>query len=536
MATVSEGGAAPIRGGVPAHAKMFLGHPRGLFMLFFVEMWERFSFYGMRAILVLYLTKHFLLGEQPAYATYGAYTSLVYITPIIGGYLADKYLGARKAVFAGAIFITLGHLLLALVEGPQGVQGATLSGFHAGLGLIIIGTGFLKGNISVLVGGLYPRDDLRRDGAFSIFYMGINTGAFVGPLIVGALGETVGWAWGFGAAGIGMALGLVVFTLFQRELHGVGEPPAPARLTARTNLGVSTEWLIYLGATAAVLVSWWLVGNQGVVGTMLIVASVVTIGYILMTSFRDLGREDRHRIFAALFLIALCPLFWALFEQTGSSLNIYTDQRVDRSLFGLAIPASVFQSVNPFFIITLAPIFGALWIKLARRGLEPSAPFKFGIGLILIGAGFFVLTWGAPTEGLTPAIIIILLYACHSMAELCFSPVGLSSMTRLSVGSMTGLMMGTWFLSTAAGNFIAGLIAQATGGEGAGPEQVLEVYGRIGWFAIGVGVVVLVIAPFVAKLMHLGTLGDTDDHVLAGERELAEPAAPGPHPELTRKG
>lgn len=521
MATVMQGG------GVPPHAKTFLGHPRGLFMLFFVELWERFSFYGMRAILVLYLTKHFLLGDQPAYAIYGAYTSMVYITPIIGGYLADRYLGARKAVLAGGIFITLGHLLLALVEAPRGVQGSALSGFYMGLALIIVGTGFLKGNISALVGKLYARDDIRRDGAFSIFYMGINTGAFVGPILVGILGETVGWGWGFGAAGIGMALGLVVYILFARELHGVGEPPVPAALAARPVPGLSVEWLIYLGAVAAVFAAWQLVGAQGLVAVLLIVAAIVTVGYILFTAVFRLPREERDRVFAALFLAALAPLFWALFEQTGSSLTVYTDQQVDRTILGWSVPASVFQSVNPFFIITLAPVFGWLWVRLAKAGREPSAPVKFGIGLMLVGAGFFALILGAPSSGLTPAVFVILLYLFHSTAELCFSPVGLSSMTRLSVPGMTGLMMGTWFLATAAGNFLAGLIAQATGGEGAGVSQVLEVYGRIGWVAIGLGVVVLVLAPFVTRLMHLDTLG-RPDHALAGQDALGEPAAPGP--------
>jgi len=512
--------------GVPADAKTFFGHPRGLFMLFFVELWERFSFYGMRAILVLYLTKHFLFGDEPSYAIYGAYTSMVYITPIIGGYLSDRFLGPRKAVLAGGIFITLGHLLLAIVEAPQGVHGAALNGFYLGLAFIIVGTGFLKANISVLVGKLYAREDMRRDGAFSIFYMGINTGAFVGPIAVGILGETVGWSYGFGAAGIGMALGLVMFILFQRELHGVGEAPDAAVLASKPVGGLSIEWLIYLGGIVGVAVSWWLVRSQGVVGTALIVASLVTVGYILWTAVAKLPRVDRDRIFAALFLIALAPLFWALFEQTGSSLNVYTDQSVDRVVFGWTIPASVFQSVNPFFIITLAPVFAALWTKLGRAGREPSAPFKFGIGLILVGAGFFVLTLGAPAQGLTPAIFVVLLYMLHSMAELCFSPIGLSSMTRLSVPSMTGLMMGTWFLATAGGNFIAGLIAQATGGEGAGVGRVLEVYGRIGWFAIGVGVVVLVLAPFVTKLMHLDQLGAVD-HAMAGQNELGEPGAAG---------
>jgi POT family proton-dependent oligopeptide transporter len=513
-------------GGVPADARTFLGHPTGLYMLFFAEMWERFSYYGMRAILVLYLTKHFLFTEDPAYAIYGAYTSLVYITPIIGGYVADRYLGPRKAVLVGGIFITIGHLLIAAVEAPQGVQGSALNGFYLALAFIIVGTGFLKANISVLVGKLYPRDDGRRDGAFSIFYMGINTGAFAGPIIVGILGETVGWGYGFGAAGIGMALGLVVFVLFRGELHDVGEPARPAALKARSPIGLSVEWTIYLGALAGIALCWWLVRSQGAVGTLLIVAAIVTIGYILLTAFRGLPRVERDRIFAALFLISLSPLFWALFEQAGSSLTLYTDQRVDRAMFGWTIPASVFNSVNAFFIITLAPLFGALWVWMAKRGIEPSAPFKFGIGLILVGAGFFALILGAPAAGLTPAIFVILLYMLHSMGELCFSPIGLSSMTRLSVPSMTGLMMGTWFLATAGGNFLAARIAQATGGEGAGPEQVLAVYARIGWVSMCIGAVVLLLAPFVTKLMHLDTLGEVD-HALAGEGAIGEPGAAG---------
>ncbi|WP_271299626.1 peptide MFS transporter [Sphingomonas sp. CV7422] len=514
-------------GGVPAHARTLLGHPLGLFMLFFAEMWERFSYYGMRAILVFYLTKHFLFGEQPAFAVYGAYTALIYVTPIIGGYIADRYLGPRKAVLAGGVLITIGHLMIAAFEAPIGVQGSALNGFYLALAFIIVGTGFLKANISVLVGKLYPRDDSRRDGAFSIFYMGINTGAFIGPLLIGYLGERMGWGWGFGAAGIGMALGLIVFVMLRRELYDVGEPPVVGGLSVKSPIGLSVEWTIYAGALVGVALSWWLVRSQGAVGLVLIVGSALTVGYILLTAFRALPRVERHRIFAALFLVALSPLFWALFEQAGSSLNLYTDQSVDRTVFGWEMPASWFQSVNSFFIITLAPLFGLLWTALGKRGLEPSAPFKFGIGLVLVGAGFFALILGAPASGLTPAIFVILLYMLHSMGELCFSPIGLSSMTRLSVASMTGLMMGTWFLATAAGNFIAGLIAQATGGEGAGPAQVLVVYGRIGWFSMGVGLVVLVLAPFVTRLMHLDTIGEDAEHALAGEAAIGEPAAAG---------
>lgn len=504
-----------------------LGHPRGLFTLFFAELWERFSFYGMRAILVFYLTKHFLFGQQPAYAVYGAYTSLVYVTPIIGGFLADRLLGARKAVLAGGMFIAAGHLTIALAEGPAGVRGAALSGFYLGLAAIIVGTGFLKANISVLVGGLYPRDDARRDPAFSIFYMGINTGAFAGPIVCGILGERVGWNWGFGAAGVGMLLGVVVFVLFRRELGGVGEPPRPAALRARVAGVLSVEALVYLAALGAVGVAWLLVQSQGAVGTLLVAGAAVTVGYILYRAVWTLPRVERDRIFAAMFLIALSPVCWALFEQAGSSLNVYTDQRVDRTLLGWNVPASVFQSVNSIFIIALAPVFAGVWTWLNRRGWEPNAPFKFGIGMILIGAGYLVLIAGAATgAALTPAMFVILLYLFHSMGELCFSPVGLSSTTRLSVPSMAGLMMGTWFLATAAGEFVAGLIAQATGA-GSGVDQVLGIYTRIGWFAIILGGIVLVIAPFFARLMHLDRLGGAPEHALAGEATLAEPAAAG---------
>lgn len=516
-------------GGVPATAKTFLGHPRGLFMLFFAEMWERFSYYGMRAILVFYLTKHFLFGESPAYAVYGAYTSMVYITPVLGGYLADKYLGARKAVFTGSIFIALGHLLIALVEGPSGQQGGYLQGFYLGLACIIVGTGFLKANISVLVGQLYRRDDLRRDGAFSIFYMGINLGAFIGPILVGYLGERVGWSWGFGAAGIGMLLGTVVFVLFRGDLHEAGKPADAALLAARTPVGVSREWLIYLGAVAAVGVSYLLISNESLVGTLLLATFGLTFLYIFYRALFTLPKVERMRIFGALYLIALCPLFWALFEQAGSSLNVFTDQRVDRHLFGWEMPASWFQSVNSFWIITLAPVFGALWVWLGKRGLEPSAPLKFALGLIQVGLGFIVLVLGAAKgDALTPMLFVVLLYLLHSTAELCFSPVGLSSMTRLSTGSMVGLMMGTWFLSTAAGNFLAAKIAQTTGGEGAGPERVLDVYWSIGWYIIVVGLIAVPVSWWIAKLMHLDTIGrDEAGHGLAGEAALAEPAAPG---------
>eukprot|EP01037_Dinobryon_pediforme_P022973 gene22973-24295_t len=278
------GDARPLeRPAPPIDAKQVFGHPRGLFVLFFAEMWERFSYYGMRAILIFYLTKHFLFAKDHSYAVYGAYTSLVYITPVIGGYLADRYLGARKAVLAGGVFIVTGHLLIALLEGPVGAQGLYLNGFYLGLAAIVVGTGFLKANVSVLVGELYGRGDRRRDGAFSIFYMGINLGAWIGPILIGILGETVGWAYGFGAAGLGMLLGLAAFVLFQKDLHGAGRPPQALR-GVRVFAGLSHEPLIYLGGIAAVGVVWWLIRSQGAVGLLLVGFAVLTVGYIVWRS------------------------------------------------------------------------------------------------------------------------------------------------------------------------------------------------------------------------------------------------------------
>ena len=499
--------------GVEAAGKTWLGHPRGLFLLFFAEMWERFSYYGMRAILIFYLTKHFLFGEDRAYLLYGAYTSLVYITPVIGGYLADRFLGPRKAVLVGGVFIAIGHFLIAITEGPGGQDPLFLNGFYLALASIIVGTGFLKANISVLVGELSPRDDARRDPAFSIFYMGINVGGMMGPIICGLLGELYGWSWGFGAAGVGMLLGLVMFVWLKPWLLGKGEPPAPAQLRAPVAAGLSQEWIIYLGAALGVVAIWLVIRYAELLGYALLGFAALTVLYIVWRTMKTLGKIDRDRMFAALFLIALNPLFWGLFEQTGSSLNIFTDRNVDRVLFGWEVPASMFQSVNSVFIILLAPLFALLWTILDKRRLEPSSPAKFGIGLILCGAGFLVLVAGAAMAGenLTPVLFVFLIYLFHTMAELCFSPVGLSAMTRLSVPSMVGLVMGTWFLAMAAGNFIAGLIARATGsGDAGGVTQVLDVYSRIGWFAIVVGGLVLLVSPYVKRLMHLDLIASED--------------------------
>ncbi len=493
----------------------FAGHPKGLYMLFFAEMWERFSYYGMRALLIFYLTKHWLFADDKANLIYGAYTSLVYITPVLGGYLADRYLGQRKAVVFGGLLLALGHSLMA-VEGVGGQSDPTINVFWLALAFIIVGSGFLKANISVMVGQLYKLTDIRRDGAYTIFYMGINVGAAIGTILVGYLGETIGWGYGFGLAGIGMLTGLAVFVLGKKALSGAGEAPA--------TLSTAKEMTLYGVGIAAVAVIWALVQYQDVIQTLLIISGLGLLGYVLLQAFK-LDKEPRERIFAILFLIALNPIFWGLFEQAGGSMNLFTDRFVDRS----GVPASLFQSINPIIIILLAPFFAMLWVGLGRRGLEPSAPAKFGIALLQMGFANLVLVWGAAAMGIdvmVPVLFVFAYYLFATTAELCLSPVGLSAMNRLAPSFMASLIMGAWFYMTAVGNFVAGKIGEATGGhDGEMTKQgLLDIYSLFGWVTIGIGVGVLLLSPIVKKWMHLDTL---EDHPLAGAAELGEPQAAG---------
>ncbi|MEO5706863.1 MAG: oligopeptide:H+ symporter [Alteraurantiacibacter sp.] len=498
----------------------FAGHPKGLFMLFFAEMWERFSFYGMRGILIFYLVQHWAFSEGEGTLILGSYGALVYITPLFGGWLADRYLGQRKAVLFGGVLLALGHLFMAF-EGDGGQDDPWINVFWMALALIIVGSGFLKANISVLVGQLYSLTDVRRDAAYTIFYMGINVGAAAGTILVGYLGQTVGWAYGFGLSGIGMVAGLIVFALGRSALRGSGEPLVP--------LSRQKELLIYGVGLAAVAVMWALMQYRDVVQLLLIATGVGLLGYVLYEAFK-LPKHPRERIFAILFLIALNPLFWGLFDQAPGSLNLYTDKFVDIG----DMPASVLQSINPIYIILFAPLFAALWQWLGKRGLEPSAPAKFALALFQVGAGFLVFAWGAQAAGigaLTPVLFVFLLYLLHTTGELCLSPVGLSAMNRLAPSFMASLIMGAWFYMTAVGAFVAGKIGEATGGESGELSQTttLAIYSEIGWIAIGVGVVVLALSPIVKRWMHLDTLEDNREG-LAGVSELGEPEAAGVHP------
>ncbi|WP_235901216.1 peptide MFS transporter [Pontixanthobacter aquaemixtae] len=501
-----------------------IGHPKGLFLLFMAEMWERFSYYGMRALLIFYLIQHWMFAEEKAYVIYGAYTALVYIAPVVGGYLADQYIGQRKAVLFGAVLLTFGHFFMAF-EGGGGQNDPMINVFWLALALIIVGSGFLKANISVIVGQLYDRTDIRRDPAYTIFYMGINVGAATASIICGFLGQTYGWEYGFGLAGVGMLIGLIFFIIGKPLLLGKGEPKDPAKIAG------GKEWGIYGAGLAMVALCWLAIQYQDMVGYVLGAFGGGLVLYVLYTAVAKLPSEERDRIFAAMFLILVSIVFWALFEQAGSSLNVFTDRHVDTQ----GVNASMFQSINAIYIVLLAPLFAMLWQGLASKGAEPSTPMKFGLAVIQVGLGFLVLVWGAESVGVnipTPVIFIFLIYLLHTTGELCLSPVGLSAMNRLSPGHMASLIMGTWFFASATGNFAAGLIASATGGEGVGEEAgkqlVLDVYSTVGWYAVGIGVAVMVISPLIKKLMHLDTL---KDDALEGEAEAGlEAQEGGVHP------
>jgi POT family proton-dependent oligopeptide transporter len=513
-----------------------VGHPRGLFVLFYAEMWERFSYYGMRALLILYLTKFWLFSDGKANLIYGAYTSLVYITPVLGGWLADRYLGQRKAVLFGGVLLAFGHLLMA-VEGQQGIADPLvkqadpmINVFWLALSFINVGSGFLKANISVIVGQLYRLTDVRRDGAYTIFYMGVNVGSALGTILVGYLGETIGWAYGFGLAGIGMVAGLIIFAIGKPALRGRGEPPDAARLSGRA-MGIRLEALLYAVGVLAVVFIWALIQYQNVIGWLLLVSGVLLLLYVLYEAFKY-DRHTRDRLFAVLFLIALEPVFWGLYEQSGGSFNLFTDRYVDRG----GVPTSLFQSINPIYIIVLGPLFAWLWTALGRRGLEPSTPAKFALGLIQVGLSFLALVWGAEVMGgaMIPAILVFLLYFLQTTGELCLSPVGLSAMNRLAPRTMASLIMGAWFFATAGGEFVAGKIGQAIGGAGGEmtKEASLAMYDKIGWIAFVLGIAVLAVAPFVKRLMHLDTLRDEDvgDDLLGRSEAGYEAQEAGVHP------
>ncbi len=500
---------------------LFLGHPRGLLVCFLTELWERFSYYGMRALLILYLTKHFLFSDDKATHIFASYSAMVYLMPVIGGTLADRYLGARKAVILGAILLVLGHSGMAL-EGPPAITTEAgvvrdpvyLQIFYFSLALIITGVGFLKANISTIVGSLYTEGDPRRDGGFTLFYMGINIGAFAATILCGWLGETYGWAYGFGLAGIGMLAGLATFLRGQRHLGDRVNPPDPDRLKARLMPLISLETAIYLGSIASVFVIWQLMQHRDVIGQLLQGFGGIMLLVVVIYSFTRCTPIERDRMLVIVGLVAFSVVFWSLFEQAGSSLNLFADRYVDRKVMNGEIPASVFQSINPLFIFLLAPFFSLLWVGLAKRNLEPSTPVKFALAIFQVGLGFLVLVFGAQQAESATSIglwWLVLIYFLHTSGELCLSPVGLSAVTKLSVPRVVGMMMGVWFLASAGAGYIAGEIARLTGAETIDGKvlnaevalaNTIEVYTKVGYLGIALAVILLLVSPLLRRGMH----------------------------------
>lgn len=433
-------------------------HPKALFALFMVELWERFSYYGMRALLVLYMTSELVKGgfafdDAKAYGIYGAYGALVYLTPILGGYFADKIMGFRQAIIWGALLMSAGQFTLFLDNQTT---------FFIGLALLVIGNGFFKPNISSMIGKFYAEGDPRRDGAFTIFYMGINIGAFLTPLTCGAIGEIEGWSYGFLTAGIGMFVGFGIFMFAQSrgwfENHGL----TPEVKTGNMVPGVKNKLLPYLITLIMVPLAWILIEHNDVVDIGLAVLATIILGYLLFQASKY-ETVQKQRIWVIVILLLFTTVFWTFFELAGSAMNLFTERNVNKNFLGMQLTTTFFQSVNPLFIMLFAPVFSWLWIKLGNAGKEPSAPYKFALGLTLLGLGFLILTTGkaSAVAGLVPAFFLIMLYLLHTLGELTLSPVGLSLVTKLSPAQIVGFLMGIWFLSSSiahqAGKHIAKL-------------------------------------------------------------------------------
>jgi len=464
------------------------GHPRGLTTLFFTEMWERFSYYGMRALLILFMVAPESdggLGFSTALAgtVYGIYTASVYLASLPGGWVADRFLGLRNAVFVGGIVIAAGHFSMA-------VPG--LAFFYSGLAMIVIGTGLLKPNISAMVGELYSADDARRDGGYSIYYMGINIGAFASPLVCGTLGQTVGWHWGFASAGVGMVFGLIQYKLTAKYLGRAGLKRQRAEQEEKTPPLAQAMWLGGLGVIVAALfldlpeVQKFILMALG--STSFIASLYVGAGH---------SPEVRRRGFAIYLMFWASAVFWSGFEQAGSSLNLFADRMTRLEVFGWAFPSSWFQSLNPLYIFCLAPVFSVLWVKLGRR--NPSSPGKFSFGLLFAGAGFLLLAiaaMGAGGSRVSP-MWLVSVYLLHTIGELCLSPVGLSVMSKLAPPKIVGQIMGVWFLSTAIGQYMAGVAASMF------EELPLdELFGWVAALSIGMGLLLAALVKPIRKLME----------------------------------
>jgi POT family proton-dependent oligopeptide transporter len=616
--------------GIPVLIQLLRDHPRGLFILFFAEMWERFSYYGMRGLLIFYLTQHFLFDDAFSNSQYGSYTTLVYLLPLIGGLLADRYIGTRKAVAFGALLLVAGHFTMAIegrpatqslnyngaqyefvVEGrgdtrqpllqvgdqryaygaaeggglqikdlpataplpavlPEGSytlseqrDGKYVNILYLALALICMGVGFLKPNISSIVGQLYAQGDPRRDPGFTLYYYGINLGAFWAAVLCGYLGQTVGWWAGFGLAGVGMLIGYIAFVIGKPLLQGKGEPPDPVRLAQPVVGPLNREHLIYLASLLGVLLVFFVVQRNDLVGIGLGIGSVIVLAYVAWFMATKSSKVERERLGLAMVLIFGAVVFFTLFEQAGTSLNLFADRNTNLGLiadpvtweflgrtifFGtremaltgpadmlwidMGFTAAQTQSFNAGFILIFAPVFAAIWTFLGKRGRDPNPVLKFGLGLLQVGLGFLVIVWAAGmADGnfRLPLMILAFTYLLHTTGELCLSPVGLSEITKLAPPVIVSFLMAVWFLSSSWAQYIGGWIAGIAGTETVGGQVLdpgralassLEVFNVIGWVGVGFGVLFFALSPFIKHWAHgVNEAGPNSELALDADRQ-----------------
>jgi POT family proton-dependent oligopeptide transporter len=477
--------------------------PKQLFLLFFTEMWERFSFYGMRALLMLYMVKVLMYADKDANLMYGSYNALVYLTPLFGGLIADRILGFRKSIIWGGILMAIGHLVLAI---PADFS------FFLGLGFLIIGNGFFKPNISSFLGNFYETNDKRRDAGYNIFYMGINIGAFLGSALCGYLGQKVNWHLGFGTAGVLMVAGLIIFLLNQKMLEDKGYSPNPKQLNAPIFAGISLEKFIYIGSALCVGVAVLFVKRHEITDILFPLLGIAMVAYIIYLSVKEDGKSAKEMIWAALSMICISTLFWGFYEQSGGSLNLMAERNVDMVVFGNSLSsAMVNNSINPFYIILLSPFFAKFWFWLDARKLKPSDPMKFALAFLLLGIGYFIFVAGCKmgaTTGMMPLLMFAAGYFFITCGELFLSPVGLSMITKLSPAKAVGMMMGAWFFASACGHHLGGWIGSkmAIDDSITSPVQSLPIYmsgcQTIGLISISGAIFMFLFSFVVKKWMH----------------------------------
>ena len=510
-----------------AQLKLAAGHPQGLMTLFFSEMWERFCYYGMRVLLTLFLVKSLLKGDSDAALIYGAYTALIYAAPVLGGKMADQYLGYRYAILLGAVLMAIGEFLMVggAVGGPDAIaQSEMLMLF--GMGALIVGNGFFKANISTIVGKLYEDNDPRRDSGFTIFYIGINIGALLATTVVAFVGETYGFEYGFGLAGIGMLAGLFIFWSgrenyaaapgldITEEGHRIVGPILLMRSDGLSyRLPLKMYQAITAGSLALIPLCYFLISQNDWMSVLLTALFVIVAASLIRAGIKE-GPMWRDRMIALVIFMVINIVFWACFEQAGTSLTLFADRNVSREIFGWTMPASMTQFFNPAFIIIFGSIFSVMWVKLDQLGKNPSIPMKFALGILQLGAGFLITLVGlqfANEEAMVPLLTLVFLYLLHTTGELFLSPIGLSMVTKLSPKSMAGTAMGGWFLSFAIANYAGGLIASLTGGHGDSGEEVTaaaglvkytDVFATIGWTCVGIAVLIALLNKPLNKLMH----------------------------------